>query len=319
VNTILISIIFLLLIQGYGRRVVRSDAGKITSIFCAVTTIPVTVATYYFSGRIVTYIVKTLILTFEKLVLKLRRVRQLQRKTLIIQLVMANVFLLVHSFAFYAFGVLERTSFVDCVYFTYTSILTIGFGDLVYNIHTFEKDDMKTVLPCLFIHIIFFVIEYSIVMSIITTLANLNNKYTSEDSITDTNSNQGDGTLINELILMETDGINRIGETNEVIDGDEDKHRGREETMGDSLMILLKRKSSKCLVEEDQSESKKLPDILQHNAAEQNKKSKNENNNAKSRRRPRVSKIYACDAKIAALQTLRRNIPHIVISTVQNP
>jgi len=271
VNTILISIIFFLLIQGYGRRVVRSDAGKITSIFCAVTTIPVTVATYYFSGRIVTYIVKTLILTFEKLVLKLRRVRQLQRKTLIIQLVMANVFLLVHSFAFYAFGVLERTSFVDCVYFTYTSILTIGFGDLVYNIHTFEKDDMKTVLPCLFIHIVFFVIEYSIV------------------------------------------------ETNEVIDGDEDKHEGREETMGDSLMILLKRKSSKCLVEEDQSESKKLPDILQHNAAEQNKKSKNENNNAKSRRRPRVSKIYACDAKIAALQTLRRNIPHIVISTVQNP
>ena len=117
--------------------------GKVLTVIFAIPAISMSTITYIYCGNMVKAIVKITIVSFEVRILKRRVIRKLNLKTFCMQLCVCNAFILMLSgFSYYSQSM--NLSLVDSFYFNMVTLLTIGFGDIVFdleymvgNVHVF--------------------------------------------------------------------------------------------------------------------------------------------------------------------------------------
>lgn len=113
---------------------------------------------------------KIFIVTFEVRSLKNRMVRKLNLKTFLLQLFLCCVFILIFTlFNFVSESM--NLSIVDAFYFTMATLLTIGFGDIVFDLEYMVKN----------VHIfimgnVIFIFGLGTMASLIASMCDLRNK-----------------------------------------------------------------------------------------------------------------------------------------------
>ena len=116
---------------GYGDIVVESDFGKIFLWFYAMLGIPLHLYTSYLIGKVITDALKNLLRLVEFRLLQRISIKYEAAKTLFLSLLLSIVWTLICSLI-----VVKRTHWtvIDALYFSFVSMLTIGFGDLTIDL-----------------------------------------------------------------------------------------------------------------------------------------------------------------------------------------
>ena len=136
----------------------------------AIPTISLSTITYIYCGNMVKTFAKISIVTFEVRTLKRRTIRKLNLKTFLLQLLLCVVFILIFtSFNFMSDSM--NLSFVDSFYFTMSTLLTIGFGDIV-----FDLEYMVNNVHVFLIGNVIFIFGLGTMASLIASMCDLRNK-----------------------------------------------------------------------------------------------------------------------------------------------
>lgn len=101
-------------------------------MFYLVPTIAFTIVTYIHAANMLITVSKIIILLFETRLWKKERVRYYQEKVFALQM-LVTLLLIIGSAFFYTFNKIDKLTFLDSMYFTLTSLTTIGFGDFTLD------------------------------------------------------------------------------------------------------------------------------------------------------------------------------------------
>ena len=129
---------------GYGDVVPLSDTGKIVTMFYAIPGIALNFSTYSYIARALIGLNEMAVIFIEIKLFKRRFIKDINIKVLIVQICM-TIGMLCSQAALSHMKETENYGYLDSVYFVYSTLTTIGFGDFHYK---FEKYVYK---PHLFI------------------------------------------------------------------------------------------------------------------------------------------------------------------------
>jgi len=117
---------------GYGHVVTRSTTGRIVTMFYIIPTIACTMVMYIHAANVIITIAKIAILDIETRWLKHSKVHYATAKVFGLQLTVTTL-LVIGSALFYTYNNIREMTFIDALYFTITSLTTIGFGDFTLD------------------------------------------------------------------------------------------------------------------------------------------------------------------------------------------
>ena len=164
-------------ILGYGRVVARSTLGKVTTIICAITMIPGTTASYSFIGRALVNTIQLFIISVECKLLKHQQVIMLNRKTVVLQVLLTIGTISCHGTIYFFWGILipDNSTILDAIYFSFISVSTIGFGDIIYDLSYIIKNilTLKNITFAIATGLMF-MMDFALLASLISFLTNLN-------------------------------------------------------------------------------------------------------------------------------------------------
>lgn len=145
----------LFLFAGYGDIVPRSLPGRCLTIIYSICFIPLNAVELVFTGRLITNLFKLVVLNIEEVLLRRKKVFWIHRKVLFIQMTTLISIMLVHAWILHSMA-MQNESFINCIYFIYITLSTIGFGDISFDVNYLaslspvEHLLMGTVDPILF-------------------------------------------------------------------------------------------------------------------------------------------------------------------------
>ena len=149
----------------------RSSTGRIVTMFYVIPTIAFTMVMYIHAANVIITIAKITILEFETRVLKRPKVQYPTAKVFGLQ-ILVTALLIVSSACFYRFNNVHEMTFTDSLYFTMTSLTTIGFGDFTLDFTKYLKETYLFIILCF---LWFF--GMGMVASIIAGLSEMVSKY----------------------------------------------------------------------------------------------------------------------------------------------
>ena len=161
---------------GYGHVVTNSDTGKIVTMFYLIPTIASTIVTYIQAANVLICVSKIIVLLIERHIRHLERVKYYTEKVFMLQLLVTTI-LIIGSSLFYSYNGIEEMTFLDSLYFTLTTLTTIGFGDFTLDFSRYLEKNIHLFIILSFLW--FF--GMGMVASIIAGLGEIVAKYKFED------------------------------------------------------------------------------------------------------------------------------------------
>ena len=132
---------------GFGHVVTRSMTGRIVTLFYIIPTIAFTMVMYIHAANVIITIAKMAILHFETRVLGRTKVHYATAKVFGLQLTVTTM-LVIGSSLFYAYNGIQEMTFLEALYFTITSLTTIGFGDFTLDFGLYLNQIHMFVVLC---------------------------------------------------------------------------------------------------------------------------------------------------------------------------
>ena len=96
--------------------------------------IPLNAVELFFTGRLITNLFKFVVLKSEEFFMRRKKVKWIQRKILVIQIISLVIIILLHAWFLNA-TIMNNDSFMTCIYFVYITLSTIGFGDISFDVN----------------------------------------------------------------------------------------------------------------------------------------------------------------------------------------
>jgi len=151
---------------------VWSDSDQINSGKNGDCPVRVDCATLIYCGRFIVSIIKLLVVVFEGRLLKRNRIQYFQRKFITLQLLTTIGIVMVFAYYNYLVTVTDP-NFLTSLYFTFVTVSTIGFGDIVHDpLYYFELSMLEIVMTGLFEFTLIFS-AMSLVSAMISAVMNI--------------------------------------------------------------------------------------------------------------------------------------------------
>jgi len=152
--------------------VTKSTLGRMVTVLYALIAIPCTTATLIYCGRFIVSIIKLVVVVFEGRLLKRNRIQYFQRKFITLQLLTTIGIVMVFAYYNYLVTVTDP-NFLTSLYFTFVTVSTIGFGDIVHDpLYYFELSMLEIVMTGLFEFTLIFS-AMSLVSAMISAVINI--------------------------------------------------------------------------------------------------------------------------------------------------
>jgi len=116
-------------------------------MFYIIPTIAFTMVMYIHAANVIITIAKISILKFETQVLKRPKVQYPTAKVFGLQ-VLVTFFFIIGSACFYTFNNIHKMTFIEALYFTITSLTTIGFGDFTLDFRRYLEKVHFFIILC---------------------------------------------------------------------------------------------------------------------------------------------------------------------------
>ena len=156
----------MLIFTGYGNVVPRSQVGRGLTILFALCLIPLATTSVIFCGRALASMIKLFVVVFEERFLGRKRIVWFQRKFIIVQVGMSVSLMMIHAL-FYNKFILKNQTFLDAVYFTFITMSTIGFGDIVFDMEFFLDTSAEMLTFLTIADVILFYMNFSMLAAIV--------------------------------------------------------------------------------------------------------------------------------------------------------
>ena len=118
---------------GYGHLAPKTQSGRLFLIFFALFGIPLNLLTLQSVGEHINYGIHLIIKYFEKVVLENETPKHEHIKCFAVNLLLIALWLPLGGIMYYYSEKKNGWTFLDCVYYCFVALSTIGFGDLVPN------------------------------------------------------------------------------------------------------------------------------------------------------------------------------------------
>ena len=157
---------------GYGFITTKSFLGKLLTMIYAIFAIPLSTATIIFCGRVIMDAFKLTIIIFEQRVLKRQEIIYFKRKIIFFQVLFTCFVFSFYTWFFRWITGYDKLSFFDSFYFTFTTVSTIGFGDILVTPDYIQLEMWIQIIINLAVYVLFFA-TISMVSSLISAITDL--------------------------------------------------------------------------------------------------------------------------------------------------
>ena len=163
---------FFYFFEGYGDIVPRSVQGRCLTIAYAICFIPLATVNLVFIGRCIVEVIELIVLTVEEFILGRKRVVWFQRKVMTIQVLCCILMLVGHAYL-YKVTMMKNQTLLDCLYFIFITMSTIGFGDFSFDVEYIQSLDTTLVTVLSLVDPVLFYSSFSLLSSVISSAVNL--------------------------------------------------------------------------------------------------------------------------------------------------
>ena len=138
----------------------------------AICFIPLATASAVIFGRVLSSLIKLLVVSVEEHLLARTRIVLFQRKFITVQVFTCASFMMFHAY-FYHKTMFGNLTYLDSIYFTFVTMSTIGFGDLVYDAEFLNNLSYSILVVLTVADSFMFYTSFSLLASIIGSLTSV--------------------------------------------------------------------------------------------------------------------------------------------------